>query len=67
MVYPVGAPPRTRTVHPVSVYILKVYLSFFSFLFSSLLRKGDKLGPMTQHPSSFRQIGILPSVGKLWE
>ena len=40
MVYPVGAPPRTRTVHPVRVYILKVYLSFFSSL--PRVRIGDR-------------------------
>src|SRR6516162_4159335 len=34
MVYPNGAPPRTRTVHPVRVYYLKVYLSSFFLPFS---------------------------------
>jgi hypothetical protein len=45
MVYQVRTPPRTKTVHPVCVYILKVYPSFFSYFsflfFLSRYNRGD--------------------------
>jgi hypothetical protein len=57
--YRAGTPSRTRSVHPVRVYILKVYLFFLSF-FSS---KHTYMAPMAEdreRDEAFLRAWTLP-------